>query len=73
MDFPFVFALRAELEARAGGNPSWTTGVNYFAQLANSPDFAEVVALYKAAGLSLRGDLATLQHGDARSAPTRRP
>jgi hypothetical protein len=61
VDFPFVFALRAELEARAGGNPSWTTGVNYFAQLANSPDFAEVVALYKAAGLSLRSDLATLQ------------
>jgi pimeloyl-ACP methyl ester carboxylesterase len=62
VDFPFVFALRAELEARAGGNPSWTTGVNYAAQLAKSPDFAEVVALYKAAGLSLHGDLATLQH-----------
>jgi len=62
VDYPFVFALRAELEARAGGNPSWTTGVNYATQLANSPDFAEVVALYQAAGLSLRGDLATLQH-----------
>ena len=36
VDFPFVFALRAELEARAGGNPSWTTGVNFAAQLANS-------------------------------------
>ena len=68
VDYPFVFALRAELEARAGGNPSWTTGVNYFAQLANSPDFAEVVALYKAAGLSLRGDLATLQHATQISA-----
>jgi len=68
VDYPFVFALRAELEARAGGNPSWTTGVNYFAQLANSPDFAEVVALYKAAGLSLRGDLATLQHAPQISA-----
>ena len=32
--FPFAFALRAELEARAGGNPSWNTGVNYFADLA---------------------------------------
>jgi len=68
VDYPFVFALRAELEARAGGNPSWTTGVNYFAQLAKSPDFAEVVALYKAAGLSLRGDLATLQHATQISA-----
>jgi hypothetical protein len=60
IDFPFVFALRAELEARAGGNPSWTTGVNFAAQLAKSPDLREVVALYQAAGLSLRADLATL-------------
>ena len=34
VDFPFVFAFRAELEARAGGNPSWNTGVNYAVQLA---------------------------------------
>src|SRR5207244_3168228 len=60
LDFGFVFALRAELEARAGGNPSWNTGVNYFRQLAKSADFAEVAALYQAAGLSLRSDLATL-------------
>ena len=60
VDFPFIFAFRAELEARAGGNPSWNTGVNYFRQLAKSSDFGEVRALYKAAGLSLRGDLRTL-------------
>jgi pimeloyl-ACP methyl ester carboxylesterase len=58
--FPFVFALRAELEARAGGNVSWNTGVNYFADLAKSADLREVVALYKAAGLSLTKDLQTL-------------
>jgi hypothetical protein len=62
VDFPFVFALRAELEARAGGNPSWTTGVNFAAQLAKSPNLAEVIALYQAAGLSLRADLAALNH-----------
>ena len=62
VDFPFVFALRAELEARAHGNPSWTTGVNFAAQLAKSPNLAEVIALYHAAGLSLRADLATLNH-----------
>jgi pimeloyl-ACP methyl ester carboxylesterase len=62
VDFPFVFALRAELEARAGGNPSWTTGVNFAAQLAKSPNLGEVIALYHAAGLSLRADLATLNH-----------
>jgi pimeloyl-ACP methyl ester carboxylesterase len=60
VDFPFVYALRAELEARAGGNPSWNTGVNYFTDLARSADFREVVALYRAAGLSLVKDLATL-------------
>jgi hypothetical protein len=58
--FPFVFAFRAELEARAGGNPSSNTGVNYFADLAKSADFKEVVALYQAAGLSLAKDLLTL-------------
>jgi pimeloyl-ACP methyl ester carboxylesterase len=58
--FPFVFAFRAELEARAGGNPSWNTGVNYLTDLAKSADFSEVVALYRAAGLSLAKDLLTL-------------
>ena len=58
--FPFVFAFRAELEARAGGNPSWNTGVNYLADLAKSADLKEVVALYRAAGLSLTKDLLTL-------------
>jgi hypothetical protein len=60
VDFPFVFALRAELEARAGGNPSWNTGVNYVKQLAKSINHREVAALYKRAGLSLRKDLKTL-------------
>jgi pimeloyl-ACP methyl ester carboxylesterase len=58
--FPFVFALRAELEARAGGNVSWNTGVNYFTDLAKSADLKEVVALYKTAGLRLTKDLQTL-------------
>jgi pimeloyl-ACP methyl ester carboxylesterase len=60
VDAPFLFALRAELEARAGGNPSWNTGVNYQQQLEKSVDFAEVQGLYAAAGLSLSDDLAKL-------------
>jgi pimeloyl-ACP methyl ester carboxylesterase len=60
VDFPFIFAFRAELEARAGGNPSWNTGVDYFRDLARSADLREVVALYRAAGLSLGRDLETL-------------
>ena len=58
--FPFVFAFRADLEAKAGGNPSWNTGVNYVADLAKSVDAKEVKALYAAAGLSLSQDLKTL-------------
>jgi pimeloyl-ACP methyl ester carboxylesterase len=61
VDGPFAYLLRAELEARAGGNVSWTTGVNFTQQLSMSSDFAEVQGLYAAAGLSLSADLATLQ------------
>ncbi len=60
VDFPFAFAFRAELEARAGGNPSWTTGVNFRALLRKSADYREVVHLYRAAHLSLSRDLRTL-------------
>ena len=62
VDFPFIFALRAELEFRAGGNPSWNTSVNYFEQFENSVNKAEVRALYKAAGLDLEDDLEMLNH-----------
>lgn len=58
---PFTFALRAELEQRAGGNVSWNTGVNYMELLAHSSQRGEVQALYHQAGLSLAQDLATLQ------------
>jgi pimeloyl-ACP methyl ester carboxylesterase len=60
VDFPFIFALRAELEFRAGGNPSWNTGVDYEEQFERSVNKAEVRALYAAAGLSLEDDLDTL-------------
>jgi pimeloyl-ACP methyl ester carboxylesterase len=63
--FAFAFALRAELEFRAGGNVSWNTGVNYFADLAKSADLREVIALYHQAHLSLAKDLLTL-NGSAR-------
>jgi pimeloyl-ACP methyl ester carboxylesterase len=66
--FPFVFDFRAELEARAGGNVSWNTGVNYFADLAQSVDLREVTALYHAAGLSLTKDLQTLNNAPRISA-----
>jgi pimeloyl-ACP methyl ester carboxylesterase len=66
--FPFAFDLRAQLEQLAGGNPSWTTGVNFTAQLLNSSDLKEVVALYQKAGLNLQADLATLNSAASVSA-----
>jgi hypothetical protein len=59
-DFFFTFDLRQELEARAGGNPSWNTGVDYREQLARSVNRDEVFALYRQAGLNLEDDLRTL-------------
>jgi len=68
VDFPFALAFRAELEARAGGNPSWNAGVNYVEDLAKSADLEEVIALYHQAGLSLTEDLRTLNRAPRISA-----
>lgn len=56
----FLFAQRSYLEGRAGGNPSWNTGVDYGALLAASGQEADVKALYAQAGQSLDQDLARL-------------
>jgi hypothetical protein len=56
-DFGYAFFARAELEFRAGGNPSWNVGVDYTRQLARSADRNEVKALYQQAGLDLTQDL----------------
>ncbi|GGM05667.1 alpha/beta hydrolase [Streptomyces fumigatiscleroticus] len=55
-----AFAWRQEAEHRAGGNPSWNTGVDYTAMLRRSPLYKEVTELYKDAGLSLSSDLTAL-------------
>jgi pimeloyl-ACP methyl ester carboxylesterase len=60
VDFPFAFAFRAELEARAQGNVSWNTGVDYRRQLDRSIGRDQVRALYEHAGLDLDADLKTL-------------
>jgi pimeloyl-ACP methyl ester carboxylesterase len=62
VDFPFVFAFRAELEARAGGNPSTNVGVDYHKQFNRSVDRDEVRALYQQAGLNLDDDLELLNN-----------
>src|SRR5262249_33902290 len=63
VDFNFAFAYRKELETRAGGNPSWNTGVDYAAVLEKSVDRAEIVPLYRQAGLDLQADLRALNAG----------
>ncbi|GAC1507672.1 MAG: alpha/beta hydrolase [Candidatus Dormibacteraceae bacterium] len=64
----FGFLGRAELEARAGGEFSWNTGVDYHEQLAHSTGRAEVQALYAAAGLDLEDELDTLNDASRISA-----
>ncbi|MFC8089554.1 alpha/beta hydrolase family protein [Streptomyces sp. NPDC057301] len=56
-----AFNRRQEAEARAGGNMSWNTGVDYAKLLGRSSVRKEVTELYRKAGLSLRADLATLK------------
>jgi pimeloyl-ACP methyl ester carboxylesterase len=53
----FVFGFRQELEARAGGNPTWNIGVDYGSQLQRSADRDEVRALYQGTDLDLGSDL----------------
>ena len=68
LGIPFGFLARAEVEARAGGNPSWNTGVDYAHQLELSADRQEVEAVYQQAGLDLQADLQTLNSAERISA-----
>jgi pimeloyl-ACP methyl ester carboxylesterase len=56
----FVFGFRAELEGRAGGNPTWNTGVDYRDLFARSADRREVENLYASASLNLAHDLTAI-------------
>jgi pimeloyl-ACP methyl ester carboxylesterase len=59
----FIESGRPWIEQAAGGNASWTVGVDFARQLARSPYAAQVRALYRQAGLDLRSDLSTLTAG----------
>ncbi|MFJ7219214.1 alpha/beta hydrolase [Amycolatopsis sp. NPDC098790] len=56
----FVVSGRYQIELAAGGNSAFTAGVDYRALLAGSSHARQVRALYRAAGLDLDADLATL-------------
>jgi hypothetical protein len=59
----FVETGRQQIELAAGGNGGWDIGVNFARMLSHSSYYAEVHALYQAAGLSLRDDLGALTRG----------
>lgn len=56
----FVVPGRYQIELAAGGNSAFTAGVDYRALLSGSSNARQVRALYRAAGLDLDADLATL-------------
>ncbi len=56
----FVEFGRPYIEQAAGGNGSWTKGVNFGLLLAESPYAPEVISLYHQAGLNLAADLNSL-------------
>ncbi|MBV9796149.1 MAG: alpha/beta hydrolase [Actinobacteria bacterium] len=67
---PFIMSARYQIELAADGNSSFTKGVNYGGILSRSSFRPEVEALYRAAGLSLPADLATLtRHADITADP----
>jgi pimeloyl-ACP methyl ester carboxylesterase len=59
----FVFGFRSEVEQRAGGNPSWNVGVDYYRLLARSASRDLVRALYRQSSLDLGRDLKLLARG----------
>lgn len=61
----FVEGGRYAVEQSAGGNNSWNAGLDYARLLAGSEHAPQVRALYRAAGLDLRADLASLTRGAA--------
>jgi hypothetical protein len=59
----FVESGRPWIEQAAGGNGSWTAGVDYMRLLAQSPYAGEVRSLYRDARLDLATDLSALTAG----------
>ena len=57
---PFIVSARYQIELAAGGNSSFTKGVDYARELRRSSFLPEVRALYRTAGLNLDADLTTL-------------
>lgn len=60
---PFIESGRYMISLAEGGDSGYNIGVNYGALIRESPYYAQIKALYAAAGLNLGADIATLdQH-----------
>lgn len=63
----FVIGARPSIEAAAGGNGSWTAGVDYGRLVRGSAFHRQIAALYRKAGLRLGADVRDLTgHADIR-------
>jgi hypothetical protein len=56
----FIESGRYSIAQAEGGDSGYNIGVNYGALIRQSPYYRQIEALYKAAGLNLRADIATL-------------
>jgi hypothetical protein len=56
----FIESARYMISLAEGGDSGYNIGVDYGALIRESPYYGEIQALYKAAGLNLRADIATL-------------
>ncbi len=56
----FIESGRYMISLAEDGDSGYNTGVNYGALIRESPYYGQIQALYKAAGLNLRADIATL-------------
>jgi hypothetical protein len=59
----FIETGRQQIEVAAGGNHSWTAGVDFARLLQRSPYRRQVASLYRNAGIDLRTDLKSLTRG----------
>ena len=60
----FIESGRYSIAQAEGGDSGYNIGVNYGALIRQSPYYAQVKALYKAAGLNLGADIATLDQNE---------
>jgi pimeloyl-ACP methyl ester carboxylesterase len=61
----FIESGRYSIAQAEGGDSGYNIGVNYGALLRQSPYYRQIEALYKAAGLNLGADIATLDQNES--------